>query len=98
MREYITHHLTRAQVAARVSIVGGVTDVSETLNSISRALSRIYTERTKPSSKVQLSVENVSTRRNPARGWGFPSLRICRQCITAALSCCARQPVVCARS
>jgi len=45
MREYITHHLTRAQVAARVSIVGGVTDVSETLNSISRALSRIYTER-----------------------------------------------------
>jgi signal transduction histidine kinase len=45
MREYITHHLTRAQVAARVSVVGGVTDVSETVNSISRALSRIYSER-----------------------------------------------------
>ena len=45
MREYVTHHLTRAQVAARVSIVGGVTDVSETVNSISHALSRIYSER-----------------------------------------------------
>ena len=45
MREYITHHLTRAQVAARVSIVGGVTDVSETVSSISHALSRIYSER-----------------------------------------------------
>jgi signal transduction histidine kinase len=45
MREYITHHLTRAQVAARVSIVGGVTDVGETVNSISNALSRIYSER-----------------------------------------------------
>jgi signal transduction histidine kinase len=45
MREYITHHLTRAQVAARVSIVGGVTDVNETVNSISHALSRIYSER-----------------------------------------------------
>jgi signal transduction histidine kinase len=45
MREYITHHLSRAQVAARVSIVGGVTDVSETVTSISRALSRIYSER-----------------------------------------------------
>ena len=45
MREYITHHLTRAQVAARVSIVGGVTDVNETVSSISHALSRIYSER-----------------------------------------------------
>ncbi len=45
MREYITHHLSRAQVAARVSIVGGVTDVSETVNSLSRALSRIYSQR-----------------------------------------------------
>jgi len=45
MREYITHHLTRAQVAARVSIVGGVTDVGETVQSMSNALSRIYSER-----------------------------------------------------
>jgi signal transduction histidine kinase len=45
MREYITHHLTRAQIAARISIVGGVTDVNETLNSLTHALSRIYSER-----------------------------------------------------
>lgn len=45
MREYITHHLTRAQIAARVSIVGGVTDVCETLNSLTHALSRIYSDR-----------------------------------------------------
>ncbi len=45
MREYITHHLSRAQVAARVSIVGGVTDVNETLKELTNALSRIYSER-----------------------------------------------------
>jgi signal transduction histidine kinase len=44
MREYITHHLSRAQVAARVSIVGGVTDVNETLSSLTNTLSRIYSE------------------------------------------------------
>jgi signal transduction histidine kinase len=45
MREYITHHLGRAQIAARVSIVGGVTDVSETVNSLTNTLARIYSER-----------------------------------------------------
>ncbi len=45
MREYITHHLSRAQVAARVSIVGGVTDVNETVTSLTNALTRIYSER-----------------------------------------------------
>lgn len=45
MREYITHHLSRAQVAARVSIVGGVTDVNDTLTSLTNTLSRIYSER-----------------------------------------------------
>jgi signal transduction histidine kinase len=45
MREYITHHLTRAQIAARISIVGGVTDVHETLSSLTNVLSRIYSER-----------------------------------------------------
>ena len=45
MREYITHHLARAQIAARVSIVGGVTDVSETVNSLTNTLARIYSER-----------------------------------------------------
>jgi signal transduction histidine kinase len=45
MREHITHHLSRAQVAARMSIVGGVTDVSDTLKSLTNTLSRIYSER-----------------------------------------------------
>lgn len=45
MREHIKHHLTRAQVAARVSIVGGVTDVNEALNSLTNTLERIYSER-----------------------------------------------------
>lgn len=45
MREYITHHLARAQIAARVSIVGGVTDVSETVTSLTNTLARIYSER-----------------------------------------------------
>lgn len=45
MREYITHHLSRAQVAARVSIVGGVTDVNETVTSLTNALTHIYSER-----------------------------------------------------
>ncbi len=45
MREHITHHLSRAQIAARVSIVGGVTDVGETLRSLTNALSRIFREK-----------------------------------------------------
>ncbi len=45
MREHITHHLGRAQIAARVSIVGGVTDVGETLRSLTNALSRIFREK-----------------------------------------------------
>lgn len=45
MREHITHHLGRAQIAARISIVGGVTDVSDTLRSLTNALARIYSDR-----------------------------------------------------
>lgn len=45
MREHITHHLGRAQIAARISIVGGVTDVNDTLRSLTNALTRIYSDR-----------------------------------------------------
>jgi signal transduction histidine kinase len=45
MREHITHHLGRAQIAARISIVGGVTDVNDALRSLTNALTRIYSER-----------------------------------------------------
>jgi len=45
MSDNITHHLGRAQIAARVSVVGGVTDVYETLLSLTNVLSRIYADR-----------------------------------------------------
>jgi signal transduction histidine kinase len=45
MREHITHHLMRAQAAARAGAVGGVTPIRPALNSVINALRRIYTER-----------------------------------------------------
>jgi len=45
MREYITHHLSRAQVAARVSVIGSVTDICDALDSLTNTLSHIYSEK-----------------------------------------------------
>jgi signal transduction histidine kinase len=45
MGEHITHHLARAQAAARAGAVGGVTPIRPALNSVINALRRIYTER-----------------------------------------------------
>ena len=45
MRMQITHHLDRARVAARSSIIGDVTDVSGVLQAMKRTLDRIYEER-----------------------------------------------------
>jgi signal transduction histidine kinase len=44
MRMQITHHLDRARVAARSSIIGDVTDVSGVLQAMKRTLDRIYEE------------------------------------------------------
>ncbi len=44
MRAQITHHLARAQVAARANVVGVVTDVHPALSAITRAMSRIHAE------------------------------------------------------
>jgi signal transduction histidine kinase len=45
MGEHITHHLARAQAAARAGAVGGATPIRPALNSVINALRRIYTER-----------------------------------------------------
>ena len=45
MRTQITHHLNRARVAARSSVIGDVTDVEQVLQALKRTLDRIYEER-----------------------------------------------------
>jgi signal transduction histidine kinase len=45
MRTQITHHLDRAQVAARSGAIGDTTDVGAVLKALKRALDRIYDER-----------------------------------------------------
>jgi signal transduction histidine kinase len=45
MRTQITHHLDRARVAARSSVIGDVTDVDQVLQALKRTLERIYEER-----------------------------------------------------
>jgi signal transduction histidine kinase len=45
MRKQITHHLDRARVAARSSVIGDVTDVAGSLLALKRTLNRIYEER-----------------------------------------------------
>jgi signal transduction histidine kinase len=45
MRTQITHHLDRARVAARSSVIGDVTEVEPVLQALKRTLDRIYEER-----------------------------------------------------
>ncbi|MGH6736558.1 MAG: ATP-binding protein [Methyloceanibacter sp.] len=45
MRTQITHHLDRARVAARSSVIGDLTDVPPVLDALKRTLDRIYGER-----------------------------------------------------
>ena len=45
MRTQITHHLDRARVAARSSVIGDTTNVDDVLQGLKRALDRIYGER-----------------------------------------------------
>jgi signal transduction histidine kinase len=45
MHTQITHHLDRARVAARSSVIGDVTDVSSVLEALKRTLDRIYQQR-----------------------------------------------------
>ena len=45
MRTHITHHLDRARVAARSSVIGDITDVDQVLQALKRTLHRLYEER-----------------------------------------------------
>jgi signal transduction histidine kinase len=45
MRTQITHHLDRAQVAARSSVIGDTTEVDPVLRALKRTVERIYEER-----------------------------------------------------
>ena len=45
MRTQITHHLDRARVAARSSVIGDATEVEGVLSALKRTLDRIYGER-----------------------------------------------------
>ncbi|MET0666958.1 MAG: ATP-binding protein, partial [Methyloceanibacter sp.] len=45
MRTQITHHLDRARVAARSSVIGDATEVEAVLSALKRTLDRIYGER-----------------------------------------------------
>lgn len=54
MRTQITHHLDRARMAARSSVIGDVTDVAGVLQAMKRTLDRIYEERA-----IELEVASV---------------------------------------
>ncbi|KAA0076349.1 sensor histidine kinase [Tardiphaga sp. P9-11] len=45
MRDQVTHHLERARIAARVTIVGTVTDVAPTLEALCRTMEKIHRNR-----------------------------------------------------
>ena len=45
MRTQITHHLDRARVVARSSVIGDITDVDQVLQALKRTLHRIYGDR-----------------------------------------------------
>ncbi len=45
MRDQIAHYLERAQIAARVAVIGRVTEVAPVLDGLKRALERIYGEK-----------------------------------------------------
>jgi signal transduction histidine kinase len=45
MRTQITHHLDRARVAARSSVIGDATEVDAVLRALKRTVDRIYEER-----------------------------------------------------
>lgn len=45
MRTQITHHLDRARVAARSSLIGDITDVEGVLQALKRTVDRLYEER-----------------------------------------------------
>lgn len=45
MRDQITHHLDRARMAARVNLVGDVTEVAPVIEALARTLERIYDEK-----------------------------------------------------
>ncbi len=45
MRQQISHHLDRARIAAQIRPISGVTDVGLELNALSRALTKIYEDR-----------------------------------------------------
>jgi signal transduction histidine kinase len=45
MRTQITHHLDRARVAARSSVIGDITDVDAVLQALKRTVDRLYEER-----------------------------------------------------
>ncbi len=45
MRTQITHHLDRARVAARSSVIGDTTDVDGVLQALKRTVDRLYEER-----------------------------------------------------
>lgn len=44
MRDQVTHHLERARIAARVTVVGTVTDVAPTLEALCRTMQKIHRE------------------------------------------------------
>ena len=45
MRDQITHYLDRARMAARVNVIGTVTEIAPALDALVRVLSRIYEEK-----------------------------------------------------
>ncbi|CCE07571.1 putative Two-component sensor histidine kinase [Bradyrhizobium sp. STM 3843] len=45
MRDQVTHHLERARLAARVTIVGTVTEVAPAIEALRRTMEKIYRER-----------------------------------------------------
>ncbi|MGH1350016.1 MAG: ATP-binding protein [Methyloligellaceae bacterium] len=45
MRDQITHYLDRARMAARINVIGGLTEIGPTLDALVRTLQRIHEDR-----------------------------------------------------
>src|ERR1700694_4828025 len=73
MRDQVAHHLERARIAARLTIIGTVTEAAPAIEALRRS-----------SAKKSRSAANGSTNPSRARGWGCRSWSTSPHCTAAA--------------
>ena len=78
MRTQITHHLDRARVAARSSVIGDTTAVDAVLHALKRTVERIYEER---GLDIEVTVRQGSEVPGREAGFGGDGREFARQCL-----------------